>query len=171
MILLLLIENGLFDCFGRMINVLKKNKIAPKNDDELNQDEDVIEEEERVAEMKPDQLNIRVNKFRKVYPSLFRQPALAVERTSFGIEYGECFALLGVNGAGKSTTFKALTSEIEPTAGQITINGFNLQSEFNSARRLIGYCPQNDAIFQLMTIEEHLEYYARIKGIPLEFRQ
>jgi ABC-type transport system involved in cytochrome bd biosynthesis fused ATPase/permease subunit len=54
MILLLLIENGFFDCFGRMINVLKKNKIAPKNDDELNQDEDVIEEEERVAEMKPD---------------------------------------------------------------------------------------------------------------------
>jgi hypothetical protein len=72
MILLLLIENGFFDCFGRMINVLKKNKIAPKNDDELNQDEDVIEEEERVAEMKPDLLNIRVNKFRKVYPSLFR---------------------------------------------------------------------------------------------------
>jgi hypothetical protein len=54
MILLLLIENGLFDCFSRMINVLKKNKIAPKNDDELNQDEDVVEEEERVAEMKPD---------------------------------------------------------------------------------------------------------------------
>lgn len=69
-----------------------------------------------------------MNKFRKVYPSLFRKPALAVERTSFGIEYGECFALLGVNGAGKSTTFKALTSEIEPSGGEITINGFNLQN-------------------------------------------
>jgi ABC-type multidrug transport system ATPase subunit len=50
---------------------------------------------------------------------------LAVERTSFGLEYGECFALLGINGAGKSTTFKALTCEIEPTNGEITINGFN----------------------------------------------
>jgi ATP-binding cassette subfamily A (ABC1) protein 3 len=112
-----------------------------KKDEELNQDEDVIQEEERVELMQPQNLKVRVNKFRKVYPSLFRKPVLAVERTSFGLEYGECFALLGINGAGKSTTFKALTCEIEPTGGEITINGFNVQSDFNSARRLIGYCP------------------------------
>ena len=75
--------------------------------------------------MNPNQLKVRVNKFRKIYPGLFRKPVLAVERTSFGLEYGECFALLGINGAGKSTTFKALTCEIEPTDGQITIAGFD----------------------------------------------
>jgi ATP-binding cassette, subfamily A (ABC1), member 3 len=127
----------------------------------------VLQEEERVALMSPDQLKVRVNKYRKIYPGLFRDPVLAVERTSFGLEYGECFALLGINGAGKSTTFKALTCEIEPSAGQITIHGFDAQKEFNQARRLIGYCPQYDAIFELMTVEEHLEYYARIKGIPI----
>lgn len=115
-------------------------------------------------------MKVRVHKFRKIYPGLFRDPVLAVEKTSFGLDYGECFALLGVNGAGKSTTFKSLTCDIEPTSGQITINGFDAQREFSKARKLIGYCPQYDCIFELMTVEEHLEYYARIKGIPEHLR-
>jgi len=49
------------------------------------------------------------------------KPFLAVERISFGLKAGECFALLGVNGAGKSTTFKSLTNEIAPTSGKIKI--------------------------------------------------
>ena len=51
---------------------------------------------------------------------------LAVERTSFGLDYGECFALLGVNGAGKTTTFKSLTGEIAATSGLISINGMDI---------------------------------------------
>ena len=54
-------------------------------------------------------------------------PVKAVRQASFGLDYGECFALLGVNGAGKSTTFKSLTREITPTAGEITIQGFDVQ--------------------------------------------
>ena len=49
------------------------------------------------------------------------KPFLAVERISFGLDYGECFALLGVNGAGKSSTFKSLTADTVPTEGEITI--------------------------------------------------
>lgn len=45
-----------------------------------------------------------------------------------------------------------------------------MQRDFNEARRLIGYCPQHSSIFELMTVEEHLEYYARLKGIPVERR-
>jgi ABC-type multidrug transport system fused ATPase/permease subunit len=115
LIVLLLIELGAFNCFNKFINVLGKNRIPAKTSQQLALDEDVIEEEERVAQMDPSQLKVRVHKFRKIYPSLFRKPILAVERTSFGLEYGECFALLGINGAGKSTTFKALTCEIEPS--------------------------------------------------------
>ena len=44
---------------------------------------------------------------------------MAVEQISFGLDYGECFALLGVNGAGKSTTFKSLTAEVKPSEGHI----------------------------------------------------
>jgi len=66
---------------------------------------------------------------------------LAVERVSFGLNVGECFALLGVNGAGKSTVFKSLTGEVVPTAGQIQIQGIDAVKDFGKVRRLIGYCP------------------------------
>lgn len=155
-LLLILIEYGAFSWVNNLISVMGKNKIPAKDDAALALDEDVIEEDKRVEATNSSDMKVRVHRFRKIYPSLFRKPILAVERTSFGLDYGECFALLGINGAGKSTTFKALTCEIEPSAGQITINGFNVQKDFNEARKLIGYCPQHDAIFELMTVEEHL---------------
>lgn len=46
-----------------------------------------------------------------------------------------------------------------------------MQRQFDQARKLIGYCPQHDAIFDLVTVEEHLQYYARIKGVPAKIRQ
>ena len=69
------------------------------------------------------------------------KPVAAVEKVTFGVDQGECFALLGVNGAGKSTTFKSLTRDIVPTSGQISIGGHDVQAEFNDARKFIGYCP------------------------------
>lgn len=50
----------------------------------------------------------------------------AIKDISFGLDYGECFALLGVSGAGKSTCFKCLTGEIYPTSGELTIHGNNI---------------------------------------------
>jgi len=64
---------------------------------------------------------IRVHNFQKIYEPAFQSPTMAVRQASFGLDYGECFALLGVNGAGKSTTFKSLTRDITPTMGEITI--------------------------------------------------
>ena len=144
----------------------------PSPRDDLDLDEDVIAEEDRLSkqhlsrkeeqrdefnaplldpenlERSPSEMDvIRVYNFRKAYTTLFGKPFLAVERISFGLDYGECFALLGVNGAGKSTTFKSLTRDIVPTSGEISISGFNVLEEFDSARKLIGYCPQHDAIF------------------------
>ena len=71
-------------------------------------------------------------------------------------------ALLGVNGAGKSTTFKSLTKEVTPTSGKITINDNDVLSYrgFNEVKRYIGYCPQNNIVFPTMTIEEHLWLFA-----------
>ena len=69
---------------------------------------------------------IRVNNFQKEYNTFCGAPVKAVKQASFGLDYGECFALLGVNGAGKSTTFKSLTRDITPTTGEITIQGFDI---------------------------------------------
>ena len=73
---------------------------------------------------------IRVHNFRKAYTTLCGSPVLAVEKISFGLDYGECFALLGVNGAGKSTTFKTLTKDTIPTTGTVSIAGYDVQKQF-----------------------------------------
>lgn len=69
------------------------------------------------------------------------QSLVAVSDLSFSLKAGECFALLGVNGAGKSTTFKTLTHEVKPTTGQVKIGGYDISKNFEKARKLIGYCP------------------------------
>ena len=129
------------------------------------------EEKKRIASSDPIEIRVRVKDFRKVYPSIVGKPVVAVEQTSFGLDYGECFAMLGVNGSGKSTTFKCLTNECAPTRGIMTINGMNCQTEFEKVRRQIGYCPQYDSIFEWMSVEEHFYFYAVMKGIPNHIRK
>jgi len=62
-----------------------------------------------------------VSKIRKTYGKV-----VAVDKISFGLEYGECFALLGVSGAGKTNCFKCLTGEIYPTKGEVSVNGYDV---------------------------------------------
>jgi len=114
-IVLVLIEARAFRWVDRLFFCLRGKRIPPRID--LVMDEDVLEEEKRVENLPINALKVRVNKFRKGYERVFKPMFLAVERTSFGLDYGECFALLGVNGAGKTTTFKSLTGEITPTSG------------------------------------------------------
>ena len=92
-------------------------RLYPKLDTSIKIDQDVINEAQRVATTPNEQFKIKVENLRKVYEvkgscCAPMKPLVAVENISFGLEAGECFALLGVNGAGKSTTFKSLTSEV-----------------------------------------------------------
>jgi ABC-type multidrug transport system ATPase subunit len=94
------------------------------------------------------------------------KPVIATKQISFKLEYGDCFALLGINGAGKTSTFKMLTCETNATSGDCTICDKDVAKSFRNVRKMIGYCPQFDTIFPLLTVEEHLYFYARIKKIP-----
>jgi len=87
---------------------------------EVEVEQDVKEEERKVK--KSTGLAVKVSHLRKVYGPQF----CAVEDLSFGVNKGECFALLGVNGAGKSSTFKILTGEEELTAGEVQIQGHDI---------------------------------------------
>lgn len=131
-------------------------------------DPDVLEEANRVKNMDPKLLPVRVDHIHKKYGNV-----VACENVSFGLEYGECFALLGISGAGKTTTFKCLTGECYPTYGQLSIAGHDVttSSGFQKARKMIGYCPQFDAIFEGLTVMEHLQIYAALKGIKASYRQ
>lgn len=103
-----------------------------------NIDEDITEEDNRVKAKTPSELKVRVENFRKTYG-----PVTAVENISFGLEYGECFAMLGISGAGKTTLFKSMTGEIYPTHGTVHIDGHDITTTngFQEARKVIGYCP------------------------------
>ncbi|XP_075413429.1 ATP-binding cassette sub-family A member 13 [Tenrec ecaudatus] len=105
----------------------------------------------------------------KSYQSFFKKTP-AVQNISLGIPRGECFGLLGVNGAGKTTTFKMLTGDVTPTSGHAFIRtpmGDEVAlSLAGRAGVLIGYCPQQDALDELLTGWEHLHYYCSLRGIP-----
>uniref|UniRef100_A0A7N8XL60 ATP-binding cassette, sub-family A (ABC1), member 4b n=1 Tax=Mastacembelus armatus TaxID=205130 RepID=A0A7N8XL60_9TELE len=77
-----------------------------------------------------------------------------------------CFGLLGVNGAGKTTTFKMLTGDTDVSSGEATVAGYSILTEILDVHQNMGYCPQFDAIDELLTGREHLYLYARLRGVP-----
>uniref|UniRef100_A0A8C2R134 ABC transporter domain-containing protein n=1 Tax=Capra hircus TaxID=9925 RepID=A0A8C2R134_CAPHI len=132
----------------------------------IDEDEDVQAERFRVEKGANDYDLVQLHRLTKTY-QLIHKKIIAVNNISIGIPAGECFGLLGVNGAGKTTIFKMLTGDIIPTSGNILIrNKTGSLAHVNSHSSLIGYCPQEDALDDLVTIEEHLYFYARIHGIP-----
>lgn len=78
-----------------------------------------------------------------------------------GVPAGQCFGYLGVNGAGKSTTLKCLTGFLPPTSGTARIAGRDIVADIYGARKRAAYCPQFDALFDVLTVEQHLTYVRR----------
>ncbi|KAJ6747501.1 ATP-BINDING CASSETTE SUB-FAMILY A (ABC1) MEMBER 3B [Salix koriyanagi] len=140
---------------------------SPSETDALNFDEDidVQTERNRVLEGSIDNAIIYLRKLRKVYPGEKHRTKVAVCSLTFSVQAGECFGFLGTNGAGKTTTLSMLTGEESPTDGSAFIFGKDMRSNPKAARRHIGYCPQFDALLEFLTVQEHLELYARIKGV------
>lgn len=91
---------------------------------------------------------------------------LAVNDLSFRVSAGECFGLLGVNGAGKSTTFKMLTGDIGVTSGNAYIDGLAITQHMREIHKVVGYCPQYDAVPELLTGREVLWLYCHLRGLP-----
>uniref|UniRef100_A0A669QXB7 ATP binding cassette subfamily A member 4 n=1 Tax=Phasianus colchicus TaxID=9054 RepID=A0A669QXB7_PHACC len=83
-------------------------------------------------------------------------------------ELTKCFGLLGVNGAGKTTTFKMLTGDTEVTSGDAIVAGNSVLTHISNVHQNMGYCPQFDALDDLLTGREHLYLYARLRGVPAE---
>jgi len=89
----------------------------------------------------------------------------AVDGVSFSVERGEVLGFLGPNGAGKSTTMRMITGFIPPTAGSVSVGGFDIVDNPIQARRLIGYLPENAPAYTDMTVNGFLHFAAEIRGL------
>ncbi len=92
----------------------------------------------------------------------------AVDSLDLAVEQGELFALLGVNGAGKSTTIKLLSCLAAPTAGDARLLGHSVVTEADQVKRGIAVSPQETAVAPNLTVEENLNLMAGIYGVPGE---
>src|SRR3954452_21127761 len=95
----------------------------------------------------------------------------AVDGLSFSVERGEVLGFLGPNGAGKSTTMRMITGFIPPTAGSISVGGFDVVENAIPARRLIGYLPENAPAYTDMTVHGFLSFCAEIRGLRGDSRK
>ncbi|XP_054155382.1 cholesterol transporter ABCA5-like [Oppia nitens] len=91
---------------------------------------------------------------------------IAVKNTSLMLESGHILGLLGPNGAGKTTTMKIMICEEKQTSGQVLIGGHRAKATDHEVFKLIGYCPQHDALWKEITVREHLHLIAAIRGVP-----
>lgn len=103
---------------------------------------------------------IRVEHLTKCYGNF-----LAVDDLSFDIDDGHVYGFLGPNGAGKSTTMNIMTGCLSPTAGKVTIDGHDILDEPETAKRRIGYLPEQPPLYVNETPEEYLEFVGEAKGL------
>lgn len=109
---------------------------------------------------------IKTNNLRKVYKDV-----VAVDNLNLEINDGELFALLGVNGAGKTTTIKMLSTLVKPTSGDATICGYSILKDKNEIKNLIDVSFQETSIARRLTVEENINFYARLSGFDKEATQ
>ncbi|MEJ5286305.1 MAG: ABC transporter ATP-binding protein [Bacteroidota bacterium] len=89
----------------------------------------------------------------------------AIDNLSFSVQKGEIFGLVGPDGSGKTTLIKLLAGIIQPTEGEIVINGLDIQKDYKKIKPLIGYLSQNFSHYLDLTVEENLEFFAEMHKI------
>ncbi len=92
----------------------------------------------------------------------------AVNDISFEVKRGELFGLIGPDGAGKSSIFRILTTLLLADSGTAIVNGFDVVNQFQSIRNCIGYMPGRFSLYQDLTIEENLEFFATVFDTTIE---
>jgi len=93
-------------------------------------------------------------------------PKVAVRELTLHVPAGELFAFLGPNGAGKTTTIKMLCGLLFPTAGTVTVGGFDLSTHGDQARALISYVPDQPFLYEKLTGREFLQFTADLYAMP-----
>lgn len=104
---------------------------------------------------------IEVQNLTKIYVN-----SKAVDNVSFFVNEGEIVGFLGPNGAGKTTTLRMLTGFLPPTSGKVYISGYDMETQSLKARKLIGYMPENAALYNELKVIEYLKFRGQLYNIP-----
>jgi len=92
----------------------------------------------------------------------------AVTNVSFSVEKGELFGLIGPDGAGKTSIFRMLTTLLLPDSGKASVNGFDIVDGFKEIRKRVGYMPGKFSLYQDLTVEENLNFFATVFNTSIE---
>src|SRR6478736_919599 len=108
---------------------------------------------------------INVNHINKSYG---RGKITAVGDVSFQVNKGEIFGLIGPDGAGKTTIFRILTTLLKPDSGNAAVDGFDVVNDYKAIRQRVGYMPGKFSLYQDLTVEENLTFFATVLNTTLE---
>jgi len=92
----------------------------------------------------------------------------ALKNVSFSVNPGEMFGLIGPDGSGKTTMFRILTTLIRPNSGNATVDGLDIVKDYKEIRNRVGYMPGRFSLYQDMTVEENLKFFATVFNTTIE---
>jgi len=96
-----------------------------------------------------------------------KKPVVALSDISFEVKTGELFGFIGADGAGKTTLFRILTTLLIPDSGKVSIGGMDVVDDFKKIRKIIGYMPGKFSLYQDLTVEENIQFFATIFNTTL----
>lgn len=105
--------------------------------------------------------SIIVNNLTKTYGKK-KDQVLAVDSVSFEVNPGEIFGLIGPDGAGKTSIFRMLTTVLLPDSGSAAVEGLDVVKNFKEIRKIVGYMPGKFSLYQDLSIEENLNFFASV---------
>ena len=145
--------------------ITNNNINTNNNNNNVNPKNNCIEKEiSKVNNDVENRLTTKIISLKKTYWLCCKKNIRAINNLYLGLENTEKFGLLGFNGSGKTTAFKAITKEILYDSGEIILFGKNIKTEFNDLRQNIGYCPQENPLFDYMKVKEIIKFYLSLKN-------
>ena len=110
---------------------------------------------------------IKVENISKSYGEK-NQKILAVDNISFSVENGEIFGLIGPDGSGRTSIFRMLTTLLHPDSGSAEIEGLDVVRDYKKIRKILGYMPGKFSLYQDLTVEENLEFFASVFNTSIQ---
>src|SRR5436190_19833625 len=97
-----------------------------------------------------------------------KEKKIAVDDISFSVEKGELFGLIGPDGAGKTSIFRILTTLLLAEKGMATVDGLDVVKDYKQIRKNVGYMPGKFSLYQDLSVEENLTFFATVFGTSIE---